>query len=406
MSGIDLLTVPMVVAWNLSHMAQAAIQMTACADILEAEANSAEGKISRSSDYFKGAAGDAARTRGRSDRSELTATADILAQMATKTAALTESIGASIADIKAGIADAEASRWDLFVEDDGEVRSYKSNAETSSDYWPMGAAAVLAKEVETARLASMIKNALANVQRDDQEGAEQLVRFLELLPDSVKYGVAKSAETGNPALDDILKNYQTNVSSESAELWPTGLTLELIRLKYPETNPSMLTPEEITAVEALLLTQGPEAVGKHFSIASEATDTAAATFPASTADGQGDAFRHAYWNAMMTQQFGEEWTTAYATAHEKSAGNVPAREAMDLYNNEQGRRIALANPDAGPAELQQLIKNEIANGGLVVLETSKDAAGNPQTPKLAFSNIPEGNIGVAPGVGIPLPGKK
>ncbi|WP_054811277.1 DUF6973 domain-containing protein [Nocardia arizonensis] len=405
MTGIDLLTVPTVIEWDTAHMAQAAVRMASCSDILEAEAKSAESKISRSIDYFKGSAGDAARVRGQSDRNELVGTADVLAQMATKTASLAEDIAMNIATIKAGIASAEASRWDLFVQDDGTVRSRKSNAETSRDYWPMGAAAVLAKEFETSRLSSSIKGALDAVQRDDQEGAEQLVRFLELLPDSVKAGVAKSLETGNPQLDEILKNYQTDVSSTAAELWPTGLELELIRLKYPDVNPSMLTPEEMSAMKTLLLTQGPEAVGEHFKLSSEAMAAAESTFPASTADGQGDAFRHAYWNALMTQQFGEDWTKEYGTAHEKSAGNVPQREAMDLYNNERGRQIALANPNASPAELQQIIKSEIDKGTLVVLET-KDANGAEHSPKLAFSNIPEGNTGLAPGVGIPLPGKK
>ena len=31
-------------------------------------------------------------------------------------------------------------------------------------------------------------------------------------------------------------------------------------------------------------------------------------------DGHRDAFRHAYWNALMTQQYGENWTRAFATA--------------------------------------------------------------------------------------------
>ena len=51
-------------------------------------------------------------------------------------------------------------------------------------------------------------------------------------------------------------------------------------------------------------------------------------------DGHTDAFRHAYWNARMSQQFGSEWATQYATAHEAvdtSVNNSSVREAMDLY---------------------------------------------------------------------------
>ena len=85
-------------------------------------------------------------------------------------------------------------------------------------------------------------------------------------------------------------------------------------------------------------------------------------------DGHTDAYRHAAWNAEMTRAFGEDWTAAYATAHEMLPGNPAAREAMDLYNNEQGRRIAAENPDASPAELRELVAQAMADGELVVLD--------------------------------------
>ena len=65
-------------------------------------------------------------------------------------------------------------------------------------------------------------------------------------------------------------------------------------------------------------------------------------------DNQTDAFRHAYANALMTQKFGEEWTRKFATAHEGRENNYASSEAMDLYNNEIGRQIAVDNPNASP----------------------------------------------------------
>ena len=63
-------------------------------------------------------------------------------------------------------------------------------------------------------------------------------------------------------------------------------------------------------------------------------------------DDHQDAFRHTYWNALLTQRFGPDWTAKYTTAHEGLEGNPGHREAMDLFNNDLGRRIALEHPGA------------------------------------------------------------
>jgi len=85
-------------------------------------------------------------------------------------------------------------------------------------------------------------------------------------------------------------------------------------------------------------------------------------------DGHNDAFRHAYANARLTTEFGEAWTQQFTTAHEGSNPGSSTREAMDLYNNEVGRRIATRRPDASPAELADLIKGALDRGELVVID--------------------------------------
>ena len=87
-------------------------------------------------------------------------------------------------------------------------------------------------------------------------------------------------------------------------------------------------------------------------------------------DGHNDAFRHAYWNALMTRRFGGEWTEAFATAHEALPDNPEIREAMDLYNNEVGRHIPLSNPNADDDELARLIRAAVDDGDLVVVGES------------------------------------
>jgi LysM repeat protein len=106
-----------------------------------------------------------------------------------------------------------------------------------------------------------------------------------------------------------------------------------------------------------------------------------------TNDGHNDAFRHAYWNALMTKRFGADFTERFTLAHEGAAGNKADREAMDLYNNEVGRRIAQANPNASERELADLVQQAIGRGEMVVI----DRAGN-----LAWSDqVRYGQHGVA-----------
>ena len=85
-------------------------------------------------------------------------------------------------------------------------------------------------------------------------------------------------------------------------------------------------------------------------------------------DGHRDAYRHALWNAVMTSDYGPEWTKKFATAHEAAPANLPMREAMDLYNNEVGRDIAVKNPGASKEQLAALVKQAADNGELVVID--------------------------------------
>jgi hypothetical protein len=95
-------------------------------------------------------------------------------------------------------------------------------------------------------------------------------------------------------------------------------------------------------------------------------------------DGHRDAFRHAYWNALMTDRLGENVTARFATAHEGAPDNPADREAMDLYNNEVGRRIAVENPGASDEELADLIQDALENGELIVIDRSGNMAWSNQ----------------------------
>ena len=97
-----------------------------------------------------------------------------------------------------------------------------------------------------------------------------------------------------------------------------------------------------------------------------------------TNDGHNDAFRHAYWNALLTRRFGADFAERFTLAHEGAPGNKADREAMDLYNNEVGRRIAEANPNASEGELADLVQQAIERGEMVVIDRNGNLAWSDQ----------------------------
>ncbi len=113
----------------------------------------------------------------------------------------------------------------------------------------------------------------------------------------------------------------------------------------------------------------------------EAEDTAKDMYPGDVdQDDQTDAFRHVYWNALMTQEFGPEWTQEYASKHEGRPDNAAVREAMDLHSNEIGRNIALRNPDASPEELRELAGQAVEKGDGVVINQDRTLSWSNQVP--------------------------
>jgi len=382
--------------------------MLAAAGTLEAEGGGSGGKVEQSESYFESVAGDASRNRSAEDKSDILATSSVLEALANSLKLYVAELESNISTIREQKKEAEDSVWDLFVTEDGHVKSRKSNWETHGQYGIFGGAAVAAKEFWTRRYDNLISAALTWVQRVDQEGAEIYIRNIENLSDRVKKAVTPVPD--DPELAKILEEYQTDASTEPPRLWPVGLIADLLEENGIQVDPSLFTTEEIAAMEQLYRTQGIAAVGHAIKMPEIAEDAAIAYSPDTKADGQGDAFRHMYWNALMAQKFGEDWTQTYATAHEMSGGNNPQREAMDLWNNELGRKIGAANPDATSEQLQELVRQEIeGDNGRALVITAKDQAGNPLSPdqvKISWSRSTDpGLTGPPAGVGIPLPGK-
>ncbi|MGV0835585.1 DUF6973 domain-containing protein [Mycolicibacterium thermoresistibile] len=164
-------------------------------------------------------------------------------------------------------------------------------------------------------------------------------------------------------LEEILRDYQVGED-------PRG-THEIDFPAWADRIAGREIPtQELTAKEIAMLLSNPHKIKPLLDIQQHSTEKALEMFPPPDGreiDNQTDAFRHAYANALMTQEFGAEWTAEFTTAHEGRENNFASSEAMDLYNNEIGRQIALANPNASREELAALVAQAVHNGETVVI---------------------------------------
>lgn len=100
--------------------------------------------------------------------------------------------------------------------------------------------------------------------------------------------------------------------------------------------------------------------------------------------GQVDAFRHAYWMAMLSQKI--SWRKAYrlGKAHEKGnyldfkkhrleEGTLPDKvsSAMDLWNNDIGIQIGKSNKNISADSLKILVINYIREGKMKMIKKNK-----------------------------------
>lgn len=84
--------------------------------------------------------------------------------------------------------------------------------------------------------------------------------------------------------------------------------------------------------------------------ANTAYATAEELYPDSLHNGPGDAFRHCYWNALMTIHINKDQAKIVADNHEEISNGPEAENKMDYKNNEVGRGIGESSPNEEAAK--------------------------------------------------------
>jgi len=101
-------------------------------------------------------------------------------------------------------------------------------------------------------------------------------------------------------------------------------------------------------------------------------------------DGEGDAFRHAYWSLKMAKEFGKDFAKQISDGHERrplrfyrelryrissrtpKVPNYPdtPNTLMDLYNNQKGRELLIRAENMSDGQIRRMIVDEIRTGKL------------------------------------------
>ncbi len=144
------------------------------------------------------------------------------------------------------------------------------------------------------------------------------------------------------------KTQKENPSLSTSSDAFTELLLKEINKITPIKNDQF---DKLTKAEKYLVITNPLKAYNSNIAAQSSITTTQALFPGSLYLTRGDAFRHSYWNWLMSQCCGTDWATAFATAHESEEANNDDKR-MDLNNNIIGRRLFTSNPKASALEAQ------------------------------------------------------
>lgn len=152
------------------------------------------------------------------------------------------------------------------------------------------------------------------------------------------------------------------------------------------------TSQKISRPEKWWAATHPFIARKTFLISKEASKTASEMEKEKILDGDGnggriDAFRHAYWMALLSQKIKIKKALKLGMAHEKGnylqfkkhqleEGTLPdsMSSVMDLWNNKVGAELGYLNRELNKNDLKEKIMKAITIGEMCILK--KDSMGN------------------------------
>lgn len=101
-------------------------------------------------------------------------------------------------------------------------------------------------------------------------------------------------------------------------------------------------------------------------------------------NGNGDAFRHAYWTALMSKDknIGADFAKKWSDAHEKGSSGQPKIEYdMDIYNNSIGIQLGKQNATKTSSQLESIVQQSVRQGKMKIIRSNRLVSSNSSGEK-------------------------
>jgi ankyrin repeat protein len=134
----------------------------------------------------------------------------------------------------------------------------------------------------------------------------------------------------------------------------------------------MYLPMKLNKIELELQEENPRLFQKNLQAANLAgTEAFARYFKEGNGDNS-DAYRHAYWAAVLQKYAGNDAAKKYLDAHENGdKDNNPLSKEMDLFNNSVGMEISRSNPNKNLDQLAFEVQMALNQGRLRQIKDKK-----------------------------------
>lgn len=177
---------------------------------------------------------------------------------------------------------------------------------------------------------------------------------------------------------DFLKAYEIAIANENYDRMTLNERDQLfiqiynnLANKKPRAKYLPASYNSLNSKEKSLAKKHPAQAAIVYAASDLATKRANALYKNGLHNGNGDAFRHAYWNAEMATMLagmpnfrasnGRKAAKIWADAHENGASNQPKLEKeMDFHNNDVGRNIVTKKMSS--KDLEKEILKKVNNG--------------------------------------------
>ena len=162
---------------------------------------------------------------------------------------------------------------------------------------------------------------------------------------------------------EIYRIYEENLSKgiEMTDEEIRALLVEII-INKPITYGYNIFGRNVTKEELILVSKYPSDAVKVFNNSKTASAEASRLYVSSTLYlGNGDAFRHAYWNALNVKSVGLTKARDFANAHESETKDGTDKK-IDISKYDLGRNIAKANINSSISTIKNKIISDINKG--------------------------------------------